>query len=71
MKIGTARVYYGGGRRYFTLRAACLNEAKAIVKAHYRKRNGGYFLDDGDEYPGALIARVAQILERQHKKETP
>lgn len=47
MKIGIARIYYGGGRRYLTLRGACQAEAKARVKAHYRKRNGGYFLDDG------------------------
>jgi hypothetical protein len=71
MKIGIAKIYYGGGRRYFTLRAACLNEAKARVKAHFRRRNGGYFLDDGDKYPGELIARVARLLERHHRTTTP
>ena len=34
MKIGIARIYYGGGRRYLTLRGACQAEAKARVKAH-------------------------------------
>lgn len=71
MKIGIAKIYYGGGRRYFTLRAACLNEAKARVKAHFRRRNGGYFLDEGDEYPQALINRVARLLERAHRRTTP
>lgn len=71
MKIGIARIYYGGGRRYLTLRGACQAEAKARVKAHYRKRNGGYFLDDGDEYPAALIARVARLLEQEHRRTTP
>ena len=29
MKIGIARIYYGGGRRYLTLRWACQAEAQA------------------------------------------
>lgn len=70
MKVGIARIFYGGGRRYLTLKAACLNEAKARVKAAYRKRQG-YFLDDGDEYPARLINRVARMLESAHRRTTP
>lgn len=70
MKIAIARVFIGGGRRYLTLKGACKADAKARVKAHFKKRQG-YFLDDGDEYPHALITRVARLLERQHKRMTP
>jgi hypothetical protein len=70
MKIGIARIYYGGGRRYFTLRAACRSEAKARVKERFRIRQG-YFLDEGDEYPHRLINRYARLLEREHRRNTP
>ncbi|WP_157667772.1 hypothetical protein [Comamonas serinivorans] len=70
MKIGIARIYYGGGRRFFTLKAACRAEAKARIKARAIKRLG-FFLDDGDEYPTAFIARVARLLERAHRRTTP
>ena len=70
MRIGIARIYYGGGRRWFSLKAACRAEAKTLIKARAVKRQG-FFLDDGDEYPVALINRVARILERQHRRTTP
>lgn len=70
MKIGIARIYYGGGRRWFTLKAACKAEAKALIKARAIQRRG-FFLDEGDEYPAALIARVARMLENQHQRNTP
>lgn len=70
MKIGIARIYHGGGRRWLTLKAACKAEAKALIKARAIKRKG-FFLDEGDEYPHALVARVARLLERQHRRITP
>lgn len=70
MKIGLARIYYGGGRRYFTLKAACRAEAKARIKARAINRLG-FFLDEGDEYPTALVDRVARLLEREHRRTTP
>lgn len=70
MKIGIARIYYGGGRRYFTLKAACRAEAKARVKERFRLQQG-YFLDEGDEYPHRLINRYARLLEREHRRVTP
>lgn len=70
MKVGIARIYYGGGRRWFTLKAACKAEAKALIKARAFKRQG-FFLDDGDKYPHALVTRVARLLEREHRRNTP
>jgi len=32
MKIGITKVYYGGGRRWLTLKAACNAEAKTRLK---------------------------------------
>lgn len=36
MKIGIAKIYYGGGRRWLTLKAACNAEAKARIKERQR-----------------------------------
>lgn len=66
MKIGIARIYYGGGRRWLTLKAACKAESKA--RAIQRR---GFFLDDGDKYPHAMVARYARLLEREHRRTTP
>ena len=70
MMIGIARIYYGGGRRWLTLRAACKAESKARIKARAIQRRG-FFLDDGDKYPHALVARYARLLEREHRRTTP
>lgn len=67
MKIGITKVYYGGGRRWLTLKAACNAEAKARLKERARRRNG-YRADDWNQ---RLVARFAQALERQHRRTTP
>lgn len=64
MKSGIARIYYGGGRRWFTLRAACHAHAKQVI----RKR----WLDDpGADWPTERIKRLARRLEREHRRKTP
>lgn len=64
MKVTTAQVYTGGGRRFLTLRAACHAEARAQVKK--RRDEQGY--GRGDEWPIALVARFARMLMRQHRQ---
>ena len=68
MKIGITKVYYGGGRRWLILKAACNAEAKTRLKERARRRNGYYRTDDWNQ---RLVARFAQALERQHRKTTP
>lgn len=67
MKIGIARVYYGGGRRWFTLRAACWAHARAVIKKRLRSQD----FDDIDEWPVERIERLAKRLEREHRRTTP
>ncbi len=68
MKIGITKVYYGGGRRWLTLKAACNAEAKTRLKERAQRRNGYYRTDDWNQ---RLVARFAQALERQHRRTTP
>lgn len=68
MKIGITKIYYGGGRRWLTLKAACNAEAKARLKERARRRNGYY---SNDDWNPRLVARFAQALERQHRRTTP
>lgn len=70
MKISIARVYHGGGRRWFTLAGACKAEAKARVKERCRV-HPDYFLYDSDSYVAKLIDRYARLLEREHRRTTP
>jgi hypothetical protein len=69
MKQAIARVFIGGGRRYLTLRAACIAEARARVKAHLVRKHG--HIDHDIPWPHALQARVAQLLEHHHRRTTP
>lgn len=50
MKVSTetATVYRGGGRRYFTLRAACEAEARTIIQRKYPSEAAEY--EDGQCY---------------------
>lgn len=49
--IETATVYRGGGRRWFSLRAACGAEARAVIKARYPSEKADY--ESGHmTYPG-------------------
>lgn len=68
MKVGIARVFYGGGRRWLTLRAACNAEAKARLKARARRKSGYFSQDDWNP---RLVARYARLLEREHRRTTP
>lgn len=72
--IETATVYRGGGRRWFSAKAA----AKAEAAMHFRKRHpcecddpdyssaGGYYPDytceNHGEWRGKFIRRVARLL---------
>jgi hypothetical protein len=53
MKIGISRIYYGGGRRWFTLRAACRAHAKSIIKTRWMSDGNGL----GDEWPTERVER--------------
>lgn len=68
MKIGIARIYYGGGRRWFTLRAACNAEARTVINER-RRRDG----DDerNHERTAERVKRLALRLEREHQRNTP
>ena len=66
MKISIARVYIGGGRRYFTLKAACRAEARQRIRDRYDSH--GAPLSD---YGKRLINRYARLLEREHRRITP
>lgn len=68
MKISIARVFHGGGRRFLTLKAACNKEALSRVMGHMVKRDGYY---EPENYNPALVARVARLMEREHKRITP
>lgn len=69
MKIGLAKVYYGGNRRWFTLDAACNAEARARLRAHFIRKKGEYvYEEDGNE---RLVKRVARLLKRDHKRGIP
>lgn len=67
MKIGIARVYFGGGRRWFTLRAACRAHARDVIDA--RRAREGY--DRNDPWPAERVDRLAKRLEREHRRTTP
>lgn len=67
MKIGIARIYYGGGRRWLTLRAACRAHARAVIEI--RRRSEGY--DRGENWPAERVERLARRLEREHRRTTP
>jgi hypothetical protein len=67
MKIGIARIYYGGGRRWFTLRAACRAHAKSIIKTRWMSDGNGL----EDEWPTERVERLANRLEREHRRNTP
>jgi hypothetical protein len=67
MKAGIARIYYGGGRRWFTLRAACHAHARAVIKKRLRSQD----FERGDEWPAERIKRLARRLEREHRRKTP
>ena len=67
MKIGIARIYYGGGRRWFTLRAACRAHARTVIEN--RRSSEGY--DRGDNWPKERVERLARRLEREHRRNTP
>lgn len=67
MKIAIARVFIGGGRRYFTLRAACHAHARQAIKRRLRLEDW----ESGDDWPAERISRLARRLEREHKRTTP
>ena len=68
MKISIARVYHGGGRRWFTLTAAC--KAESIARIKDKRAEQGYCHSE-DEWPYRLIQRYARMLERWHRRMTP
>lgn len=68
MKAGIARIYYGGGRRWFTLRAACHAHAKLVIRKRWLKEGYG---EPGDEWPAERVKRLARRLEREHRRKTP
>lgn len=66
MKIGIARIYYGGGRRWFTLRAACRAHARDVIDT--RRAREGY---RDEPRPTERVERLARRLESEHKRNTP
>lgn len=67
MKIGITKVYYGGGRRWFTLRAACRAHARTVINK--RRSLEGY--ERGEDWPTERVERLARRLEREHRRTTP
>jgi hypothetical protein len=76
----TATVFRGGGRRYFTKRAAYIAEARARIRARWLKRFGCDCPWSGDEPPfdecaahgqhdrvNRLAVRLAKRLQRQDR----
>lgn len=76
IRVETATVYRGGGRRWFSVWSACHAEAKALHKAHFRERCdcGSAEPEFGDAgstcqyheqaFYTRFVGRVARLLRR-------
>jgi predicted ATP-dependent protease len=62
-----ALVWSGGGRRYFTRRAALRGAAKAIIRDFYR----AYGDDPSETDPVEYQAYVAQLVSKIERGERP
>lgn len=70
IKSSVATVYHGGGKRYFTLKAACRAEARKKVQSTYLDR--GWELDEIYGDPSGrnqtVIERLARLYYRQARR---
>lgn len=62
-----ALVYSGGGRRFFTLKAACRAEAKMIIGQHIRAGGEDPSEMDTAEYM-AWVAHLAAKIKRGNRQ---
>lgn len=63
----TATIYRGGGRRWFTLRAACRAIARQRIYARFRA-SGDDLSEVDPDILRAMITRRARLYERRYRK---
>ena len=78
--VETAAVFRGGGRRWFTLRAACAAEARALLKRHCQcdhfEDGQGHHCDlpcnlhHPDRYP-RIMKRLTDGFMRRYRASQP